>query len=131
MKKKVKRYLTIIKEHKKANDKYGYIIYPNISLDDLLTRNDITIQKHEDNIHVIKDKNDVMAINVFEKGQYTFDGFEISDVITMMIKKDKGLIYVALSSPELKEITDQVKFKYKKVKEEMKNKTKNFIFKMM
>lgn len=61
-----------------------------------------------------------MAINVFEKGQYTFDGFEISDVITMMIKKDKGLIYVALFSPELKEITDQANLKYKKVKEEMK-----------
>lgn len=37
-----------------------------------MKKDDIIVLEHKDGIHAIKDKKDVLMVNVFEKGKYVF-----------------------------------------------------------
>lgn len=61
-----------------------------------MKKDDIIVLKHKDGIHAIKDKKDVLMVNVFEKGKYVFNNYEIDDIVSVIIKNNK----IALSKIE-------------------------------
>ncbi|UEX90496.1 polysaccharide lyase 8 family protein [Staphylococcus ratti] len=98
-------YYEVVQSHA-TDDKYAYVLYPGLSRDDFKNKKDkVTLVKHEDQFHVVKDNNNVWAGVNYGAHTQTFeiDGVKVEVKAKGMFvikKKDDNTYEGSFHNPE-------------------------------